>query len=102
MQLFNQIIFGWPAIGLFLALAAIAVWRRKTALMVAAFIVALPGAWYLWGTSGWTKWMAFYLLISLGASAYFLYKRNDLIPKLLLLSLVVFYAWLRYAALMDL
>lgn len=92
-----QFIFGWPAILLFMSIATLAAWRNSYVLMALALAVSLPSTLYLFGGNGWIQLVAFYIPISLGVSVVLIRKRIRLAPKLLLLPIYGFYAYLGYA-----
>ena len=102
MDQFVRYAMGWPGVILFLAVAFLAIWRKDSRIMLASLALALPSAYYLASGSGWIFWAGLYLIASLAAAAYLLYIRQVDIAKLLLLPIVVLYAWLRYNSLMAL
>lgn len=97
MGIIVQLLFGWPAIVGFLAVATVAAWRPSKDLMVAALFWSVPNFFYLFGGNGWIRLVALYLPLSLGLSIFLLEKKLTVLPKLLLCPLYGFYAWLAYA-----
>lgn len=92
-----QFIFGWPGIILFVAIATGASWKKSYKLMSTALVLSLPSSLYLFGGNGWIQLVALYIPISIGASVILIKNNISTIPKLLLLPIYVFYAYLGYA-----
>jgi hypothetical protein len=88
-----QIIFGWPAIILSLALCIAGVIWMKVWPVVIGAIVLIPASWFLSGYPPLHGLAPLLPLILLGA-AYVVYRKKKLLAGLLILPAIVFYAWL--------
>lgn len=92
-----QFIFGWPGIILFLVIATVAAWKKSYKLMTLALVLSLPSSLYLFGGNGWIQLLAFYVPISTGASIILIKNHINIVPKVLLLPIYVFYSYLGFA-----
>lgn len=102
MDTFASYAMGWPGVILFLAVAFFAVWRRDYRLMLVAVVLSLPSAYYLISGEGWIQAAGVYIVASLAGATYLLRRGKVDFAKLLLLPIVVLYAYLRYFSLMML
>jgi hypothetical protein len=89
-----QVLFGWPGIVAFVCLATVAAWLCFPRLMLVAFALSLPNAYYLFGGNNWVHWMALYIPLSLFVSAVWLRRGQVLWPRMLLVPVYAFYIWL--------
>jgi len=96
MLLVLQLFFGWPAILLFIGLATVAAWISNQQMMIAAFVFSLGPSFYVVGWNSWIQLVGLYIPLSLVASIALIKYRKNLIPKLLLVPIYVFYSWLGY------
>jgi hypothetical protein len=96
MFLVLQLFFGWPAIGLFIGLATVAAWLSNQHMMIAAFVFSLGPSFYIVAGNGWIQLAGLYIPLSLGTSIALIKYRKNLIPKLLLVPMYVFYSWFGY------
>ncbi|MCX6033842.1 MAG: hypothetical protein NTV38_02525 [Chloroflexi bacterium] len=88
-----QIIFGWPAILVSLALCIAGLLSKKVPLVVIGALLFVPPAWFL---SGYPRvyWLGPLLPIFLLGAAYALHRKNMLLAWLLTLPAIVVSAWL--------
>ena len=92
-----QLLFGWPAIICFMALATIGAFKSNKKLMVVALIWSLPNTYFISGYNGWIQFAVLYLPISFGVSVYLVESKWNIVPKLLLIPAYAFYAALGLA-----
>jgi hypothetical protein len=93
MELFVQIIFGWPAIIASILLSIAGVWLKKPALLVAGGIVCIPFTYYI--SSGFRLPTLVLPLFQFG-SAYAIQRQKYLLAGLLIAPLVIVSTLLAY------
>jgi hypothetical protein len=88
-----QIIFGWPAILVSLALCIAGLLSKKVFLVVIGALIFGPVSWFLSGYPPLRGLGPFLPIFMLG-SAYALYRIKFSIAWLLILPVIIFSAWL--------
>ncbi|MEQ8314757.1 MAG: hypothetical protein RL839_04790 [Gammaproteobacteria bacterium] len=91
-----QLIVGWPAIVLFVAMATLGAWRSSQRIVLAGLILSLGPSFYLLGGGYWIPLAGLYIPLSLSFSIMLIRNKNYLLPKVLLAPIYCFYAWLGY------
>src|SRR5690606_16988271 len=96
MPIVAELLFGWPAILIFMALATYGTWGVRVAPIVIAFFFALGPSYYLFGANNWIPVVALYIPLSLLVSIFLVRHRKPNIPRALLVPIYCFYIWLGY------
>ena len=93
MPIVASLLFGWPAILAFTALATIGAWHVRVKELTIALFFALGPSLYLIGANNWVQFMGLYIPLSIGISIALVRKKKPVIARVLLVPIYCFYVW---------
>ena len=96
MPIVAQLLFGWPAILIFTALATIGAWQVRVKELGFASFFALGPSLYLIGANNWIQFMGLYIPVSIGISIALVRNKKPMVARALLVPIYCFYIWFSY------
>ncbi|MCF6209994.1 MAG: hypothetical protein L3J88_04280 [Gammaproteobacteria bacterium] len=96
MDIVVVLFFGWPAIAIFLIIAAVGVLLRNSVFLIVALILSLPNCYYLLGANNWFQLMSIAIPAMLGFSAIAVKQKWFVISVAVLLPIYLFYGYFFY------
>ena len=91
-----SMMFGWPAIILFIVVAVIGLRLRNYKLLIVAMVVSLPNCYYLFMASNWIRVAGITIPLLFAISSFAIKNNLIVLVKVILVLVCIFYLYLAY------